>query len=169
MSEVGRHSTRNIDWNGDGTVSDLEEATTRATGVFWTTESGGSATLATIAAGDGQSQTLLVAENLHAGKWDSLEVMDVAFVVGVDRIKFVDRAGKKPLELKSAALGPFAPQGGRIPRHSPAPNANHGGVVVFGFADGIAKQISDKIDPLVYLSLITIDGQRRGERVTNNY
>ena len=166
-TEVGTHSPGNFDWDGEGSVTSVDERIGRATGVFWRQHSATfRSSLDFIGNGDGQSNTIMLAENLNAGKWNSFELLDIAFVAGIERMRFRQSPDSKAvLGLKSADLGPFGIQAGRVPGRSPSPSSNHDGVVMMGFADGSAKQISTKIDPLIYLRLMTPDGQRFGQAV----
>jgi hypothetical protein len=167
VTEVGTHSPGNFDWDGDGRVTGVDERIGAATGIFWRQHSTTfQSSLDFIANGDGQSNTILLTENLNAGNWNSFELLDIAFVAGIERMRFRQPPKSKAvLGLKSADLGPFGVQAGRVPGRSPSPSSNHDGVVIMGFADGSAKQISTKIDPLIYLRLMTPDGQRFGQAV----
>ena len=162
------HGQGSIDWNGDGEVSDFDRPITNATGVFWPKRNGDTfrSSLDYISAGDGQTNTILFAESINAGKWNSAKTLDIAFVVGVNRIHFDgDLSGYQYLSFDEADLGPFGAAGGTIPRHTPSPSSNHLGTSIYGFADGAARQISDEVDPLVYLRLMTPNGQRYGQTV----
>lgn len=168
VMEPGPHSPVTIDWNGDGEITDIEKMAGFATGVFWHEGSTGGrdSSLGYISNGDGQSNTIMFAENRNAGAWSSSKTMDIAFVAGLERIEFAgEREEANILALKKADLGPFALDGGRASRHSPGPGSNHGGVVFFAMADGGARQISSQIDQLVYLRLMTPNGHRFGQTV----
>ena len=160
------HGQSSVDWNGDGIISQQDLALTISTGVFWPKIDGDRfrSNLDFIAANDGLSSTIQFTESLHAGKWNSAETLDLAVVVGVDRVTFrQDSDGNPSLALVSADLGPYGIQSGTVPGHTPSPSSNHGGTSIYGLADGSVRQISDKIDPLVYLRLMTPNGQRYGE------
>ena len=161
-----RHSPLEIDWNRDGSVSNLEQSAGLATGVFWPygTTCDRTISLDYVLTGDGQSQTILYTENKYAGAWTSSDLMDVAFVVGLQRIEFA--GGKTPTDIlarTNADLGPFAINGGQTPRRSPGPSSNHNGIVVFAMADGGVRCVNTRIDQLVYLRLMTPNGRRFGE------
>jgi len=170
VTELGTHSPGNFDWDGDGSVTSVDERITVATGVFWRQHSTTfRVSLDFIGNGDGQSNTIMLTENLNARKWNSLELLDIAFVAGIGRLRFRQSPNSKAvLGLKSADLGPFGVQAGLVPGRSPSPSSNHDGVVNMGFADGSARQISTKIDALIYLRLMTPDGQRFGEAMIAN-
>jgi Tfp pilus assembly protein PilE len=157
-----------VAWDGDGEVSELDRWKTIATGVFWPKREGDAfrSSLDYISAGDGQTNTFLFAESVNAGKWNSAKTLDIAFVVGLDRIQFAKPGSDQAcLKITGADLGPYGVAGGNIPRHTPSPSSNHLGTSIYGFADGAARQISDKIDPLVYLRLMTPNGRRYGEPI----
>lgn len=81
-----------IDWNGDDEVTRDDQFKTIATGVFWPKREGDrfKSSLDYITAGDGQTNTFLFAESVNAGKWNSAKTIDIAFVVGLDRIQFTN-------------------------------------------------------------------------------
>ena len=166
--ETKPHGQGSVDWDRDGIVRPDDFATTIATGVFWPKREGDTfkSSLDYISAGDGQTNTFLFAESVNAGKWNSTKTLDIAFVVGLDRIQFANPGSNQAcLKIAGADLGPYGVAGGNIPRHTPSPSSNHQGTSNFGFADGAARQVSDKIDPLVYLRLMTPNGQRYGEPI----
>jgi hypothetical protein len=161
--ETKPHGQVLIDWDGDGEMSQSDRWKTIATGVFWPKREGDTfrSNLDYISAGDGQTNTIMMAEGVNAGKWNSAKTLDIAFVVGLDRIRFENPpADDQCLSFTGANLGPYGVAGGNIPQHTPSPSSNHGGTSIFGFSDGAARQISDNIDPTVYLRLMTPTGQR---------
>jgi len=164
--ETEPHGQSSIDWDGDGEIRNSDRPKTIATGVFWPKHEGDTfqTSLDYISSCDGQTNTILFAESVNAGKWNSAKTLDIAFVVGLDRIQFA-RPGsdQECLKIERADLGPYGIAGGKIPRHTPSPSSNHLGTSIYGFADGGARQISDKIDPLIYLRLMTPNGQRFGQ------
>jgi hypothetical protein len=164
--ETQPHGQGSVDWDGDGIVRPDDRAKTIATGVFWPKREGNTfrSSLDYISSGDGQINTIMIAESVHAGKWNSAKTLDIAFVVGLDRIQFANApSSDQCLKISGANLGPYGIVGGNIPRHTPSPSSNHLGTSIYGFVDGAARQISDKIDPIVYLRLMTPNGQRFGE------
>lgn len=167
--ETKPHGQSAIDWNDDGIVRPDDFAKTIATGVFWPKREGDTfrSSLDYISSGDGQTNTIMFAESVNAGKWNSAKTLDIAFVVGLDRIQFVNPGSDQScLQITGANLGPYGVAGGNIPRHTPSPSSNHGGISIYGFADGGVRHISDKIDPLVYLRLMTPNGQRYGQSLS---
>lgn len=166
--ETKPHGQGSIDWDGDDLVRSNDFAKTIATGVFWPKREGDTfkSSLDYISAGDGQTNTFLFAESVNAGKWNSAKTLDIAFVVGLDRIQFTNPGSDQAcLKTAGADFGPYGVAGGSVPRHTPSPSSNHLGASVYGFADGAARQIADEIDPLVYLRLMTPNGRRYGESI----
>ena len=178
------HSTLAIDWNLDKIVDAKDAQIAHATGVFWPHPSDRPAnveyvdsfrmTLDYIAAGDGQSNTLVFAENLQARNWHRADEMhDLAFGVPVvaerdfpEELKNRRLAfglGLEKLLRAKHALPNEDPKAkpGTVPR----PSSVHLGCCMYGFADGSAKQISDDIDWSVYVKLITPNGQRFGQSI----
>lgn len=170
VTETGTH-TAEIDWDGNGEVSDEEWAIAYATGVIWRPDSreGEDAfrmSLPYIRSHDGMEFTLLLAENLNAGNWLSDKTMDLAFVVGQERLSFAsppDRLG--PLQITSADLGPFAINAhlATLPEQCPAPSSLHGDYVNVMYCDGHGGPLSSKIDPLAYAALMTSAGAKYGQ------
>jgi hypothetical protein len=177
-----RHHALAYDWDGEAGITEHDKLLSHSTGVFWrpttpkdhATESDVQGlSLDFIAAGDGQSNTLLFAENLQAGQWDRAEnLWEISFGLKVDRTgpdADVGAVSAGPLELSrplkhvADSLPGTHPDAavGTVPR----PSSSHGGVSIYGFADGSAKQISDQIDPLVYARLLTPNGQQHGQSV----
>lgn len=157
-----------VDWDGDGLVLEDDFAKTIATGVFWPKHKGDTfqSSLDFITSGDGQTNTIMLAESVNAGKWNSAKTLDIAFVVGLNRIQFANPGSDQAcLKIAGADLGPYGIASGSVLRHSPSPSSNHLGTSIYGFADGAARQISDEIDPSVYLRLMTPNGQRYGQTV----
>jgi hypothetical protein len=176
------HSTVAIDWNLDKTIDVKDAQIANATGVFWPRNLSSDGqfvdrfrmTLDYISAGDGESNTLLFAENLQARNWHRVDAMhDLAFGVPVvaerdfpEELKSRRLAfglGLEKLLRAKHALPNEDPKAkpGTVPR----PGSKHLGSCIYGFADGSAKQISDGIDWSVYVRLITPNGQRYGQSV----
>ncbi|MHC4879539.1 MAG: DUF1559 family PulG-like putative transporter [Planctomycetota bacterium] len=136
--------------------------------------------------GDGQSNTLLLAENVAAQNWHlATSYMDISFVVPInfgvttevlgtgsatgvdgDELNFEAAAdgGTSTFNslLESVEMLPsmnLLAARGTLPR----PSSNHLGTGIYGFADGAARQISDFIDWQVYVKLVSSNGQRFGQ------
>ena len=166
ISESQPHSAE-VDWDRDGIVTEDERLLTRATGVFWRShEDGFQLSLDDVAEGDGQSTTMLFAENTNARNWLSRETFDISFVVDLERITFDPSSNVRfGLNVKSANLGPFAIQSKPrvLPGRSPVPSSHHTGILNIAFDDGRAQQVNVNIDPRVYLAQMTWNGGRYGE------
>jgi prepilin-type N-terminal cleavage/methylation domain-containing protein len=167
-----------IDWNSNGTLGDSEDNDlTRRSGVMWRevihrtngsfdAERNQSLSLKEIY--DGQSQTLLLTENLHAGglespaqMWGDPDARSCTFVLPIERV-----SGAGPSYFENPPLDPTFPEcvinGGRFGSEgrSPWPSSNHPGGVCAAFCDGSTKFISQDIDLLVYKRIITPAGAR---------
>jgi len=170
VSEVGTHSP-DLDWNGDGEVTDEDWAIGYATGVGWRPDpreapAGFRMSLPYIIANDGTKFTLLLAENLNAGHWLSEETMDLAFVTGRERFTFAEEAESRgPLHFTDVDLGPFAVNGNRgtLPGRCPAPSSLHGDYAHVMYCDGHGGPLSAKIDPFAYAGLMTSGGSQFGQ------
>ncbi len=183
------------DWDGDGNsilngnIADPDDARlARSTGVFFRPVAGVDAngtpysdargtSLDFIAAGDGQSNTILFTENVQSQSWDATNgnLWNSAFGV---RVTFgtstSEVAGNGSLalnnNLNTSNTGVLAPS---LPGFNftagqgtaPRPSSYHAGICMFGFADGSAKQVSEEIDASVYMRLLSPDGQRFGQSV----
>ena len=117
---------------------------------------------------DGQSQTLLMTENLHAGglespaqMWGDPDARSCTFVLPIKRVRGAGLSyyADPPLDpnfpdclINTARVG----NEGR----SPWPSPNHPGGVCAAFCDGSTKFVSEDIDLLVYKRIITPAGGR---------
>jgi len=178
----GPHDASN-DWDANGSISAAEIRITRSTGVFHQPWSNGTfdqksgTSLDFIASGDGQSNTILYAENVQATSWHATgnhiwnSAFALRFVLGTD-------FGADPTKLLSYGTSlNTAPTGNvwaSLPGNNfnaptgaaPRPSSNHLGTSIYGFADGSAKQIADGLNADVYARLLTSNGQRFGQSVT---
>lgn len=167
-----------IDWNSNGTVGDQEDNDlTRRSGVMWRevihrsrgsfkAERNQSLSLKEIY--DGQSHTLLLTENLHAGglespaqMWGDPDARSCTFVLPIKR---VSRAGASyyadpPLDPNFPGCVINGARAGNEGR-SPWPSSNHPGGVCASFCDGSTKFVSEDIDLLIYKRIITPAGSR---------
>jgi len=183
------HYLGRIDYTGTSLTTD-DIRIMMGTGVFWRPY--GSApgrnrvTLDIISQGDGQSQTLMLAENKDAGNWSSAATVNIGFGVGVPvsgsatgtqnaptagftvdttaatAVIVPDVANGRPLAVAPTGpvLGVSAINGITA---APRPSSYHAGIVNVSFCDGRAKTMSDKIDAVVYLNLITSTGSIYGQ------
>ena len=115
VSEAGTH-TAGIDLDGDGEVSEREYAINYATGVVWRPDprpagEGFRMSLPFITNRDGLEYTLLLTENLNAGNWLSRQTMDLAFVIGRERLTFDNGPDSRgPLHLEGGGFGAVCDQ-----------------------------------------------------------
>lgn len=163
VSEPHPHSLE-IDWNGDGSIDLNDLKLSRASGVIWRAHGRINPwTHLKISSLDGLQQTILLSENQNARRWQSRDTFDLAFVVGRDRIVFgVD---EHPFDFQVSDLGPYRinfSRSGRAGR-CPSPGSTHENAVNVLFADGSAKLMSDEIDTLIYLRMMTPGGTNYGE------
>jgi len=202
-----QHWSGSINWNNSGTpMIDRADATVaRAAGVFFrptvvaplsgsvpapfpnsagydAVSDNRASSLDYISAGDGQTNTILFAENVQAMRWDRADSFShLAFAVpvipGTDTVTVA-----VPTDL-SAALQPVGSVWGQdpgtiednfalpgqnfigAPGDHPRPSSNHLGISIYGFADGAARQVADSIFWRVYVRLVSPNGQRFGQTV----
>ena len=168
-----------IDWNSNGIVGDPEDNDlTRRSGVMWREvihrvkgnfkpERNQSLSLNEIY--DGQSQTLLMTENLHAGglespaqMWGDPDARSCTFVLPIKRIPGAGLSyyADPPLDPNFPECLINAAHVGNEGR-SPWPSSNHPGGVCAAFCDGSTKFVSEDIDLLVYKRIITPAGGRQ--------
>lgn len=190
------HWAGTIDWNGDMAINEEDTTIGHATGIFFRPSSSTAAvvpnstamdsftdplsqlnsrrgiSLDYITAGDGQTNTIMFAENIQARNWDKAEAFsEIAF--GVPFVPGTDVGGTgvtNPLRLNASFrdtlnLNNALPGNNSIatPGTLPRPSSNHLGTSIYGFADGAARQFADQIDWSVYVRLITPNGQRYGQ------
>lgn len=149
----------------------------RASGVFWiydftisTTPNGVhdgyQPTLDAISNGDGTGQTLLMTENLQAGKLYDEEPELLSVVVGTGVLP-----GLSPTSLYNATVDAAALRNtfginanpSTASAFAPRPSSNHPGVVNAVFCDGHAQTLNENIDARIYTSLFTTQGVRYGQ------
>ena len=185
------HNAESVAWvTGAGTLPTVR-AIAHAAGVFSAPLEGSDtfrASLDYISSGDGQTNTLLFAENVQAQNWHIANVdgsggsnlRDLAFcvpvVLGTDTTAVTTNPGIALEPVGGVLAGTWGGNmntlqalpglnmiaaRGTLPR----PSSNHLGTSIYGFADGAARHISDSITPGVYLRLISPNGQRYGQVV----
>ncbi len=174
-----------VDWNGNGNTQfqfDPEDAAiAHATGVLFDTFIGAvnkqdpfRISIDYITSGDGTQNTILLAENNQAQRWDEVNPKGIAFkaIVDINAIGSVGNFGRLnvPTTWNSAAIGDSWPgtnqtaAAGTMPR----PNSEHPGTFNVGFCDGRAKALNFNMDTRIYLHLITSNGQRYGQPVLDD-
>lgn len=181
-SNTHSFAVENFDWNGDGTPSDSEDDDiTQDTGVFWSefftipSTRNASATLGKIY--DGTSNTLMFAENINAGKnnFADPDMNNCGFVFpitgGASSVVASPPSGgstqadnaamSNPIGAVLATTTPFINQKKTGPEGAPYINALHPSIAVVSFCDGSAKTLSESMDKVVYVSLMTPSGTRQ--------
>jgi prepilin-type N-terminal cleavage/methylation domain-containing protein len=196
-----QHWAGALDWDGSGAVDTNDLTVAHASGVFWRPTrtaipampgTGGvdaiddsfRASLDYISSGDGQTNTIMFAENVQAQRWDTAAgFSNIAF--GVPVIAGTDTVAVAAPTNLSLALQPVTGNvwgggGGTIDSNDalpsrnmiggaglyPRPSSNHLGTSIYAFSDGAARQISDSISWDVYVRLVSPNGQRFGQTVT---
>ncbi|NQV27581.1 MAG: DUF1559 domain-containing protein [Rhodopirellula sp.] len=178
------HTAGAADWDANGTIGNAGDYPIgHATGVFFAPTGNDTfkPSLDYISSGDGQTNTILLAENSQGQNWHianlaSSSVADLAFgipvVVGTDvapttpgtTTDYLRYLSTLPTTINTNNANPgdnIIAARGTLPR----PSSYHLGTSIYGFADGGARQIADVIDWTVYVRLMTPNGQRYGQRV----
>jgi len=192
-SEVGYSNFSNrfhcpglIAWDGGG-VGDVNDniAVGTASGVFARVIGPvQSASLDYIASGDGTTQTLMLAENLLAGKWWESSANRIGFGICVPVT--TDQPGAPFNQLNPSHYltvdGAFEPGSANaalvLPSfinnnpsvgvgNAPRPSSNHASGVNVIFCDGHGSFVNENIDKSVYVKLITSNGVTFGEKTLN--
>jgi hypothetical protein len=174
------HNADQVDWQTAAPtgINGLDQRIAYATGVIWrpalSPANNFRMTFDYVEQGDGQGYTILFAENVDAGNWDSIDADEIGFGVSLGHFNdgstavtvdgdgdlseigdgTVARIGSSRINSKFTGAGI-----GTAPR----PSSNHGDIVHVGMCDGTARSINANIDTGVYLRLITPNGQRLGE------
>ena len=168
---------------------------THATGVFWAPDRGlndhvGGAALGDVApgkadyvkdpfrmsfdfisAGDGNSNTILIGENIQGGNWSWQGSLNTktqgGSLFGVVVKKNVNIKHSLNLIGGSAVWDQTPVDVGRLNKNltatrfrAPRPSSNHGDLVNFAFCDGGTRSLNMNVDPRVFARLVTPDGQR---------
>lgn len=170
-----------MSWDGNdvaGETADIEVAA--ATGVFWRKSEAFQPSLDYVGTGDGTTQTIMLSENLQAGKWWDTDTTRLAFSLPIDTV--VDRVPfgrgtffesvERPLntQFDGGTLSTVSPLGWRINSElkaatgtRPRPSSNHERGVNIIMCDGSGRFLNDRIDPHVYVKLLTPNGVKYGE------
>ncbi|GAB4144951.1 MAG: hypothetical protein Tsb009_16900 [Planctomycetaceae bacterium] len=150
-----------------GWASTVASTKIRASGVFF---HGTSVSFDDISNGDGLGQTILFAEHTIRGRWNgtgsneqfSIDIAQLKDAMG-DPVVPGTTANNSSLSLAGITTAGASALNGS----SAGPSSNHGDIVHVAFADGAAKGLSENINVLVYLKLITSDGQRFGQGIVS--
>jgi len=174
------HNTTTLNYDGVapvvGVVPVADIRIAHATGIFMPPTAGDTfrVSMDYIGNGDGQSNTIMISENLQGQNWHkTTSAADISFVVPVIIGTDIGPAGTRPLGLladlptaKLLTIQGMPGQNAIAARGlAPRPSSSHQGLCMYGFADGSAKQIQDGINTRVYARLVTPDGQRFGQQV----
>lgn len=165
--------------SGSTPATSGQKTIARASGVFWTYDynsanspahDGYQPTLDSISNGDGTGQTLLVTENLQAGKIWNVLPEDIAVVIGTVTTSPAIFPSISATTLKNSdvnagpLLGSFAINANfKTTGIAPRPSSNHPGVVNAVFCDGHAQVLNQNMESRVYTSLFTPQGVRYGQ------
>jgi prepilin-type N-terminal cleavage/methylation domain-containing protein len=150
-------------------------------------------TLDRISLRDGLGQTLMILENHNSQNWGganrdvvgaganfpypalgssttSTSVLDCAIVVHMNELNMPSMMMSGSGQLFIAATGNPALPASRINGNKgfgmgacPSPNSTHPGIVTAAFCDGRVRTLNETMNYLVYTSLITSGGSRRGQ------
>ncbi len=136
-----------------------------------------------ISAGDGNSNTILIGENIQGGNWSwqggANQYTQGGTLFGVLVKKGVNigaNTNTTGLALQgSVTWDHVAVVAGRLNKQltatqfrAPRPSSNHGDLVNFAFCDGGTRSLNMNVDPRVFARLVTPDGQRMGQVVLSD-
>lgn len=170
----------------------------RGTGVFFRTVKGvpgedAVTTLDDVTQGDGQGQTVMLAENRQSRNFISRDADDISFSIPINLASGVNSAPSDTAGTSGdigTSAGPLAFQAGftlcvatpcpvgtknglpmsnanAAPGTAPRPSTNHAGNFNTLFVDGGARGLNQQIDYRVWAQLTTMDGQRNGQGIVN--
>lgn len=178
------HAVEPFAWDGGTALSTANVDLTQDTGLFWPTIEcdtplstsppipAPSATTRNPSANigriyDGAGNTIMFTENVHAGvdqagvrTWANPSIRSCGFFFPIAPVSSMTFNGLT--SVASSALGsPYLNrQKNAADGNAPFPNSRHIGIVVASFADGTAKTLSENMDSVVYVKLITPSGAR---------
>ena len=161
-SEMHSHNMLQFDWNGDGSVSMIDGAITRDTGMSWVHVGNQNFSQRLGQIYDGSTNTILFSENINAGagrNWGNPSIKNCAFVLPVYR----SRASGDNFN------NPPAPEGlTGLPNRerdygegTPFPSSHHRGTINVAMADGALRSIQEDIEPAVYRAMLTPAGSKQ--------
>jgi prepilin-type N-terminal cleavage/methylation domain-containing protein len=191
------HNAYTADWDNNGATGNAGDAAIgHATGVFHAPFTGAPRrfrpSLDYISSGDGQSNTVIFAENAQAGNWHianlgSSDMASLSFGMPVEPLVDIGKTGGAAnggvniLDLTTGLIAPslittvdsrnanpgdniIAAPGTNLPR----PSSYHVGTSIYGFADGSTRQIADEIALEIYARLLTPNGQRHRQLIQSD-
>jgi prepilin-type N-terminal cleavage/methylation domain-containing protein len=130
--------------------------------------------LSYISAGDGNSNTILLGENLQGGDWSwnsgpqqggSIFVVLVADQVNINANTGLLLNSSPTWNNSQVSLGRLNENTIASQFQTPRPSSNHGDLINFAFCAGNVRPINMNVDARVFARLVTPDGQRFGQRV----
>ena len=178
----GLHQVGTLSWDGNNVYGEEKDIwISAATGVFWQKNRRFYSSLDYAATGDGLSTTLMLTENIQAGPWYETDTAKIGFGLPINDSngQVLFGAGtffesiEQPLNTQffGETLTSSTPQDWRINSGlkaktgtQPRPSSHHQGGVYAMFCDGSLRFLSEKIDPHVYVKLLTPNGMVYGER-----
>jgi hypothetical protein len=178
----GLHRVGRMSWDGNIVCNEPKDINvSAATGVFWRAHPSYKASIDHVLAGDGTSTTLMLTENLQAGPWYETDTAKIGFGLPINdsnrQVLFGTEtffeSVERPLntQFSGGTLTSSAPQDWRINAGlkaktgtQPRPSSNHKGGVNSIFCDGSGRFLSERIDPHVYVRLLTPNGVSYGEK-----
>ena len=181
------HQPGSLSWDGDSTPANSQRDFTvhAATGVIWRSMNGVQSSIDNVSTGDGASTTLLLSENLQAGKWYETDVNALGFGIRVNAPSnqptssdFIFDTTVTPnvptLLTEGTGFESNLPDAwainrdiGAVPYSRPRPSSNHVGGINVMMCDGSVKFINESINKSVYAKLCTSNGVNNGERSLN--
>lgn len=164
--ETEMHSWKNLpfDWDRDSISPWMDSDDTHLTrdaGVSWEQVNNMNTSLTFDDVYDGTENTILVGENLNAGRsgnWSNQAISNCAFVFMVDKDKANGANYGRP--IPPDGIRPYPNQMRRGPEGTPFLSSNHAGVVQVVMVSGAARTINEKIDHTLYTRLMTGAGSR---------
>ena len=185
----GFQQVGSISWDGDNNLfSATDVAIHAATGVIWRQTSNFQSSIDYVAAGDGTSTTLLLTENLQAGRWFDYDMNSLGFGVRVyvssnqpTSNDFYFNGTQPTLQTDGTSFAtpdsaspPLRPdywfinrELGAAPGTRPRPSSNHAGGVNAMMCDGSVRFINESMDKNAYAKISTSNGVNYGERSLN--
>jgi len=156
---------------GAGDANDI--AVGLATGVIWGNPTAYSSSLEYVSTGDGTSTTILLTENLQAGKWYDTDTPAIGFGVKMTSTLTATYgnagSGGAAQLLISAAPSPddwFINRNLSAGQYTaPRPSSQHAGGVNVIMCDGAGRFLNESMNQTVFMKLMTSNGVAYGEQV----
>jgi prepilin-type processing-associated H-X9-DG protein len=161
------HMPGTINFNQDATTGDATDiAIHTATGVFWGDFTNVNTSLEYVSTGDGTSTTVMISENLAAGKWYDYGTSQVGFGVRIPtgQLSALYPTSGRYLLMDGSAWSNTTtmPDQWFINRNlaaatgtAPRPSSQHAGGVNAVFCDGAGKFLNENMDKTVFARIMT--------------